>query len=853
MSDEPGALSLRASPPTEADYDKIYNAVMETERGRWFLVEYAKRNRNADTTLLLAAIDRIEATLRFQKAAALASPQPLSALQPELEDLKAAIARTRESLSAIGPDGALAGKAPDFSDIAQALERVSVQVRAAAGHMLEAGSAAPEPVRFEIESQTADIAESCLTIEHLAGQSQKLAMLLRTIEDRIDLFLSHAEAPRSEPAAASDAQREEQPRAQAGQVGPTPAEDSEEARAIEAGPEWAPPIIQTNGSAPAFVEPALAPAAPIKGPSGWLSKLAPVVSYTARFSGETPTPPAQRAPASEPDAEKTASVTPLRPTQIVDRAAMREKIASRTASIFDAYFPASDSFKFDTSAMPAEEPSAPHSAAEDKTEPEIAAPKPDAERPVFAAPSDRADAESEPADPVPPAIEEPAEEPVAAVADQTDLADLAALAEAIGGANPEAAAHERVAEIPEEAAAEAPAPDDQPSVEEHSFSSMSLMEALEREIAAPWPDLPPAAETADAIAPQSAAPAEPASHEPLVEAKAEEPAGRLGMGVSAETEAAALPAESVSREDEPSRELAALEAALESFTTSVFENRYAKGEAANASPANSALSPPVVDHGSSSSSPAVSPLVETVPASDLRAPAEQRSGGLRVAGGSPTRGARRPAQARDDGKTDGIGIELASIPERWLNDVLFEARPKETQSAAEAATPEVTVDAGMRVAPQAADGSTASAQQTAAPETLEAAAMDAAFAPANAPVVAEASASTIAQGGSVTVVNRTISRAAVQAAAAIQASAGSARQGGAAPVRRPVPPPLSPVYGARGFRADRPGGNGRSGAARLGDAPAAETGAEQNAAAKANDPLTPVMALSEEERIALFS
>lgn len=850
MSDEPGALSLRASPPTEADYDKIYNAVMETERGRWFLVEYAKRNRNADTTLLLVAIDRIEATLRFQKAAALASPQPLSALQPELEDLKAVIARTRESLSAIGPDGALADKAPDFSDIAQALERVSLQVRAAAGHMLEAGLAAPEPMRFEIESQTADIAESCLAIEHLAGQSQKLAMLLRTVEDRIDLFLSHAgsaDAPRSEPAAAGDVRAEEQPRAQASQVAPEQADESGEARAIEAGPEWAPPIIQTNGSTPAFVEPALAPAEPIKGPSGWLSKLAPVVSYTARFSGENQTPPAQRAAASEPDAETAATVTPLRPTQIVDRSAMREKIASRTASIFDAYFPVSDNFKFDATAMPAEEPGAPPSAAAGKSEPEIAEPaapnpvvEPEVEQPEFAAPAAETTFEAELAAVLQPAVDEPAEAPV------PELADMAALAEAIG--QPEPAASEIASEPTEE-----PAQDDKPAIEEPPFSSISLMEALEREIAAPWSDLPPAVESADSVAPQSAAPIEAPSPEPVVEAKTEEPAERPAMDVAADTEAAALPEATAAREDEPSLELAALEAALESFTTSVFENRYAKGEAANAASADAASSLPVVDHGSSSSSPAVSPLVETIPASDLPAPAEQRSGGLRVAGGSPTRSARRPAQARDAGKTDSIGLELASIPERWLNDVLFEPKPKETQPAPEAATPEVTVDASMRVAPEAADWSVASPQPTAAPETLEAPAMDAAFAPADASIVAEDTAAAMAQGGSVTVVNRTISRTAVQAAAAIQASAGSARQGGAAPVRRPVPPPLSPVYGARGFRSDRPGGNGRSGAARLGDAPEAETGADQNAAAKPNDPLTPVMALSEEERIALFS
>lgn len=48
------------TPLTEADYEAIEAAVMETARGRWFMVEYAKRNRQADTLQLLGAIQRIE-------------------------------------------------------------------------------------------------------------------------------------------------------------------------------------------------------------------------------------------------------------------------------------------------------------------------------------------------------------------------------------------------------------------------------------------------------------------------------------------------------------------------------------------------------------------------------------------------------------------------------------------------------------------------------------------------------------------------------------------------------------------------------------------------------------------------
>ena len=45
---------------SEADYDAIAGAVMETARGRWFMAEYTRRNRQADTLQLLDAIGRIE-------------------------------------------------------------------------------------------------------------------------------------------------------------------------------------------------------------------------------------------------------------------------------------------------------------------------------------------------------------------------------------------------------------------------------------------------------------------------------------------------------------------------------------------------------------------------------------------------------------------------------------------------------------------------------------------------------------------------------------------------------------------------------------------------------------------------
>ena len=98
MADEAFALSpisARAAMPGEADYDAISAAFMETSRGRWFLSEYAKRNRNADTSMVLDAVARIEQNLAAQKEAA-----PDHALAEALAAIREAVDEARTTASA---------------------------------------------------------------------------------------------------------------------------------------------------------------------------------------------------------------------------------------------------------------------------------------------------------------------------------------------------------------------------------------------------------------------------------------------------------------------------------------------------------------------------------------------------------------------------------------------------------------------------------------------------------------------------------------------------------------------------------------------------------------------------------
>src|SRR6516165_8253913 len=70
MAEEPFALSTVAPrSEDESDYEAICVTVMESARGRWFLEEYARRNRQADTAVVLTAIERLENLIQLERAA----------------------------------------------------------------------------------------------------------------------------------------------------------------------------------------------------------------------------------------------------------------------------------------------------------------------------------------------------------------------------------------------------------------------------------------------------------------------------------------------------------------------------------------------------------------------------------------------------------------------------------------------------------------------------------------------------------------------------------------------------------------------------------------------------------------
>src|SRR5262249_33671407 len=137
MSDEHSSPSPSAPPPpTDADYEAIAAAVIETVRGRWLLAEYAKCSRNADTELILKGLDRVETLLREPRAVS-----PAERVRIDLVEMAKAIAQTRNEIAAIRPDGdakgTLSEATEELDSIVQTTERATSDILAAAEQVQE--------------------------------------------------------------------------------------------------------------------------------------------------------------------------------------------------------------------------------------------------------------------------------------------------------------------------------------------------------------------------------------------------------------------------------------------------------------------------------------------------------------------------------------------------------------------------------------------------------------------------------------------------------------------------------------------------------------------------------------------
>ncbi len=167
MSNDPLALSgIAAGLPQEAEYDAVYAAVTATERGRWFLTQYASRNRNADTDSLVAAIARIETAVRGDAVSqsGAVSERDLAGIAAEIERIGAAI-------------GAELTRAPDIAAAAERILDITFELRE---------RAVKTTLCDALDAAVREISDACSTGRANGNGAHDPAQMLHDLAQRVD-------------------------------------------------------------------------------------------------------------------------------------------------------------------------------------------------------------------------------------------------------------------------------------------------------------------------------------------------------------------------------------------------------------------------------------------------------------------------------------------------------------------------------------------------------------------------------------------------------------------------------------------------------------------------------------------
>ncbi|CAO4138652.1 Chemotaxis protein CheZ [Methylorubrum thiocyanatum] len=211
--------SRSLTPQDASQYDAIEDAVRETERGRWFLAEYARRNRNADTEVLLDAIRRIENVVSTTDR-----PDDVGRFRGDLMEMADAIARTRAEVAALSaPDqgeSRLTVASEALDAIVRATERATSDILSAAEEVQEAAwtlreTGADSEMCDALDRHATQIYTACSFQDLTAQRTSRVVHTLRYLENRIasmigiwgnpdDAVPSLDERARAEAAAALD-------------------------------------------------------------------------------------------------------------------------------------------------------------------------------------------------------------------------------------------------------------------------------------------------------------------------------------------------------------------------------------------------------------------------------------------------------------------------------------------------------------------------------------------------------------------------------------------------------------------------------------------------------------------------
>jgi len=193
---------------SENDYDAIEAAVKETARGRWFLEEFAQRNRHADTRLVLDAIQRLQRSVLGAEAVSSAPAPEMPAITYELNEIEQIAEQTRKALAEIDATRQRDGDLGNELDLV-----VAASAQAISGILSDAdrigeisttmrSQGVAEYICDQLDGLSEHINTAC-AFQDLTGQrTQKVVTAMRLLEARVHelVKLWQAESPVQAPA-----------------------------------------------------------------------------------------------------------------------------------------------------------------------------------------------------------------------------------------------------------------------------------------------------------------------------------------------------------------------------------------------------------------------------------------------------------------------------------------------------------------------------------------------------------------------------------------------------------------------------------------------------------------------------
>jgi chemotaxis regulatin CheY-phosphate phosphatase CheZ len=190
------AQILAGPAPAEQDvafYQALEDAVMQTPRGRWFMSEFARRNRIEETQTLLSAMEKLTVSFNESKAAT-----SLDIMRRELQEMSSSIVQTRREIASIKPTESghnkIVSATEELDHIVRSTEQATADILTASERLQAIGgelqtAGADAKLCGEIDELATTIMLSC-SFQDLTGQrTSKVVQALRYIEQRVNSMI----------------------------------------------------------------------------------------------------------------------------------------------------------------------------------------------------------------------------------------------------------------------------------------------------------------------------------------------------------------------------------------------------------------------------------------------------------------------------------------------------------------------------------------------------------------------------------------------------------------------------------------------------------------------------------------